>query len=1794
MQTTLGKAKKIYILLSVILILCFILSFIFVGQSGKENAKALTDSGIGAATLVHNGDDLWNNSTGRIDGNVMKDFVDMLFGDSDPQTYINDHGIDFHNFGSKVVQASYINQNIHSGNSITSNSNGIVVTLNNLKWMVTSLTIDNNGNAIATLCLATAHSTVAYGDNNGAKGHNVYSTSAIRKTLLEEIADFNLFASGDFAEKYLVQPKNINYQINQNHYIVANGVGYTLPNESLETPSNTHWIMASASYAPDDTFSWNGWTNVRYDDWGNDYIWLPSATELGWTNYNSTDNVWGLKGEQRNFSTSVASNVWFRTGRPDYYNYAYNYKSDGYYNTETNDTLNGLRPAIHLNITAALPKVETPTNVTVEYTGDSLDLEYAVEIGVANWYTNVFKENVNVEYFNEDGTQDATGNMIEPGKYKVKLTINDPDNLTQWDSGGMDPKEITFEIIKRYVPFPKWRDGSTKPTAQFEGGGNINFQLYYDEELDVTVGRPYFGLVEITPREEGVNVNASTGRITASAVNNYTLDVTLADTAHYQWKNAPASKTLTFEISKRIINVSLTGSDGNSTELKGMAGNSVNAFANVANVNNLFTGYDLTFDIKAKASGLPSITIAQVALTIDNEEGGQKYFDLDLSDLLAGETYTLSMECTSNVYELNPLTSPTLQVEELLSSILRWQLYKNGVLMTTSGSQTTIMDINVPEQTEVYFTANITYDGNIYALRPSPTVVPTGYTIKQVTSNSNYLITSENSSNNKVGVNVDKYTTTITLIKTSTGEEQEFKIHWEIIPALFDLSDVKWLNDGELPYNGGQAVYATLDPTTLPKGLVVPTNGYSTNVGSVVGNSGTASVEFELDPEYEGNYILPVQGDKSTYTGFGDNEDFEWEKAWQVVPHKISTSSWSPVAHPDSNKTFNILQLKDPSADTVVSYLYYETDSNGQIPAGATGLTVDELEMPSEGAKWYVAKPVLQDTTNYVLENPNAQSKPFMVGAIDASIIKITVEPAKTEFSYNTQPRQVTVKTSGANLNNGYFDLTYFKEDGYTMLSGAPVESGTYWVEITLKSTYADKYYIEGTTSYQFTIVPAEITPEWINTARPPVLKLEYGQIYALEYTIIDENGNEVTNVNDIEADKVYQIKATIKEAYRNNIQFSIADGYGSVYDTDYYTFSLSADDIAGGLHDPNDPTNPNYPQVDPDAPNTTPNNPDDPTGGNGDDKDGNKTLEKIRKFLQDYWQVIVSGVSIVLIVAFTAKGLSYASKRRKAKKETKKYTTPAYAIALFTAGEKLWNIDYKIWTILAFTLLGVAVLAFVFMLLEKRGFKKTQEELESAKLEYARNPMAYAAAGANAAPQDQAESANSKKRDKELEKLEKEMRKREEENRKKEEELRKREEENRKREEEERRRNEQKKNSDMERLEEELRRRDEESRRREDEFRRQNEEMKMMFMTMMGGNGNPQYNAMNAQGNGENGEAGDGQIPPYGTGHPFGYPPYGYAPYGMPYGPYQPYGAMGGNGGTNITIDAENIKNLITETVAAIMPSMQAMLPQQASTNDEMVKLLAEEIKENKEENRKLLEKSQQSEEALRQMMRNQDKLIERLLERDEKMAAASNKVVEKVVEKPVEKVVEKPVEKIVEVPVEKIVEKKVEVPVEKIVEKIVEKPVEKIVEKIVKVPAEKKAPAVEKTPRLNIDEAYARLSREQKKYFDKLREYALSKDKCKEKKLTYNVLLGQSSVNPLVKLTIKKDTTVALFKMEDEYFKDIRRNAEGSKIKVKESELVVADAESFETAKQMIDLREDQIERYNEYLKEQRAYKK
>ena len=329
--------------------------------------------------------------------------------------------------------------------------------------------------------------------------------------------------------------------------------------------------------------------------------------------------------------------------------------------------------------------------------------------------------------------------------------------------------------------------------------------------------------------------------------------------------------------------------------------------------------------------------------------------------------------------------------------------------------------------------------------------------------------------------------------------------------------------------------------------------------------------------------------------------------------------------------------------------------------------------------------------------------------------------------------------------------------------------------------------------------------------------------------------------------------------------------------------------------------------------------------------------------------------------------------------------------------------------------------------------------------------------------------------------------------------------------------------------------------------------------------------------------------------------------------------GNNGGQGGyAQQGLGAEEMRGLISETVTAMLPGMQQMLPQQASANDEVVQKLIEQNEKLMQDNarnqetmqslmqqlaerpaEKIVERevasSNVNDETIKQMLSNQEKLMEKILE------LSSNQKTETQI---VEKIVEKPVEKIVEVPVEKVIEKevRVEVPVETVVEKVVEKPIvistEAVGEaekskQVKKTPSPKKAPA----PRLTLEEAYAKLTKEQKKYFDGLREYAMSKDsKCKEKLSTYFTTIGPSTTNPFIKLTIKKGITVALFKMEDEYLKDIRRNAssDGAKVKIKETEIAVPDKQSYDTAKDMVDLRIDQIERYSDFLKEQRAMKR
>ncbi|MDE5990456.1 MAG: hypothetical protein K2H36_02610, partial [Clostridia bacterium] len=405
-----------------------------------------------------------------------------------------------------------------------------------------------------------------------------------------------------------------------------------------------------------------------------------------------------------------------------------------------------------------------------------------------------------------------------------------------------------------------------------------------------------------------------------------------------------------------------------------------------------------------------------------------------------------------------------------------------------------------------------------------------------------------------------------------------------------------------------------------------------------------------------------------------------------------------------------------------------------------------------------------------------------------------------------------------------------------------------------------------------------------------------------IEYEYSDEEGNIIADVAQLEKGKKYTAVAKIKSEYAGNYEFVDADGIvlAKPTVTEGQEFEIKAEEPTDP-EDPNDPNNPN-----------NPNDPEDPDNNGDDNKnpgDGSNPIdsEKIKEFLQKYWQPIVTAISILLILIFTGKGLGYASKRRKIKKTIEKKYSAYYAIT----GTGMFGLPNMTWTIVASIMAGVAVLSFIFMLLERRTYSKAEEELDEAKEEYAQ---------------------------------------------------------------------------------------------------KKEEDMKMMFMHMMGGN------AGGMNGNGQQGG-------------------YAYAQQPM--------------------LGAEEMRGMISEVVTALLPGVQQMLPQQASSNDELVQKLVEQnvhneeiiknLAQGQEKLMKKLEKqqpvekiverevaatsvneetilkvvshSEQNDETIKRILDNQEKLMEKILELSASQQSSEPQVIEKIVEVPVEKIVEKEVK--VEVPV-------------------------------------------------------------------------------------------------------------------------------------------------------------------------------
>ncbi|MDE5755997.1 MAG: hypothetical protein K2I23_02800, partial [Clostridia bacterium] len=1537
----------------------------------------------------------------------------------------------------------------------------VVVTIGGKQWIATYLSQNTTTHEpILTLWLASSSLKACQNEitksSNGNFPSNMYGTSKMRAITLNN--------GGSYAVNYndpSLTPVTQNTGSEWAIYTMtkAQNVNGSLT-QFIEVPNNMSWqhsqnakdYVKSTTYTQSYNYnnnndaldsggngkigSYSGKTG--YKNWGTDRLWIPSAAETG---INGEEGLWKASNNTR---ANSGGDCWLRSTFNELYSHYMGLGGRGSDLFVNDAKLSyAVRPAFHINLAKveeyAVNILDVPNKIGSTYNGEEQDYFNADDAN--DWYNETSfsadKANVKAEYAPTAGSALSTTKPIEYGTYTVSLTIQGEKYI--WSNYGTE-KEVEFTINKRqlnvnlnsstspptatptnlcsrdsalssgilkiryttdgydaYVPptttdvykaqveiddslvigqakssnYVLAKDYHVKYIAKptilntgnvptYNGTQQQYFVVFGDptdaNEIDITVPNEFNGIVDY-----------SAGKILVTQAGEYWLNLDLIEKdGTVKWSTRDtAQKTLEFNINEASMSIDIKANGSANIEVD--KGNKVKV--SIDSMQKVCSGDTINLDIKVVMTALTSYTETVYSnLSIDHNTTFPFEIEMETQGLAATEWKLELVPSGSNNananYDIDLGNKPVILTVNSAGAenSLRWTF-------TRDGKEVGIYNQSTADLTDERI-APIEYNGKEITL----TAKANDYTVDTTYSDEAGFV---GGYKNAGGTDADTYITKVAMLKNGSNTPTVFTLTWTISKAKFDLTDVKWAKDGKLQYTS-DTVYAVLE--NIPQGLIAT---YTNNDGKDVGNNSTATVTFELANDYKLNYEKPAQGGKDVNYTFNGSSDFEWTKKWEVVKAEISLE-WAPTSHTDDDgNTYDIQILTDPLAKDLVEYVYFETDSNGNVLQGTTPIELKDIEYSTTARKWYKAYPKLNDTVNYAFSDGKTGDdlySPFF--AVGGGSTSVTVTLASNKIEYNGKPREVKLNiSSGATLKD--LTLTYYSgdlEDAAKKLDGAPTERGNYLVVITSNK---NSVVLSGTTQYTFEIIAATISKNWNKNAKPYVLHLKYGQIDGIKYEMVDSQGNPVA-FGDLAAGNKYQIKASIKDGMRDN--YSFTDG---TYETGWEEFELRPEDMAN-LQDPNDPKNTHYPQSEDDDPT----NPDNPPSGD-DNKGGIGSIEDLLEMLKDIplWQIISGIISIILIIIFLSKTAGYESRRKEAKRLTKdKYKT-------YYAGAFL-GLAISGWTAIACVLIALAVASFAIMLIAKSRCRKAEREKEYAKDEYEKN-----------------------------------------------------------------------------------------------EARQRDENMRMMFMGMMGGNA------------GNNGNMGQG----------------------MPQGAY-----MGGGYG----IGVEEMRLMINDAVAGLLPNMQQALPQQASTNDELVNRLLEQNEmlmhklEEQQPVERIVEKevvaTSANDEAIKSLIEGQRIIMEKLSQQQSVEPQVVEKIVEKVVEVPVEveKIVEKEVKVEVPVEVEKIVEKevKVEVPVEKIVEKEVVKEVKVEVPVAVSAPAK---PKKEVAPRLTLDEAYALLSKQQQKYFDGLRQYALSKPNAKEKKATYAITIGQSTVNPLLKLTIKKDMT-------------------------------------------------------------------
>ena len=310
-------------------------------------------------------------------------------------------------------------------------------------------------------------------------------------------------------------------------------------------------------------------------------------------------------------------------------------------------------------------------------------------------------------------------------------------------------------------------------------------------------------------------------------------------------------------------------------------------------------------------------------------------------------------------------------------------------------------------------------------------------------------------------------------------------------------------------------------------------------------------------------------------------------------------------------------------------------------------------------------------------------------------------------WNRETTPPRLTLPSSQAK----YVEYLFYDMLGNS-LTFADLTQGEYRIRARIKAEYAENYdFAElnaDITEYEeFSVTSSDklndpndpmggtdprppvdmqivLPVNWNNGMKPPRLTLDALQASLVEYVFYNAEGAEI-GFEQISVG-TYGVKAKIKATYAAQYDF-----FGGTDETETVSFTVVSGEQ---IRNPNEPIDPN-----------------DPNGNGG--TTGDKPTDSFLPENLPLWQLIVGGVSVVLILLFGTKIAQVRGRTKKAKAAT------AYSfggIGALLAMDGAWlGLPQIGWTAIAVGLMGLAAALFVVFILMNRKCLAAEAEAIAA-----------------------------------------------------------------------------------------------------------------------------------------------------------------------------------------------------------------------------------------------------------------------------------------------------------------------------------------------------------------------------------------------------------------------------------------------------------------------------------------------